>query len=256
MAVAHGVGDGVGVQHHPPVHVAGRPAHGLDERRGRAQESLLVGVEDGHQGHLGQVEALAEEVDAHQHVEAPEPQVAQELDAGDGVHVGVEVPHPDPQLGEVVGEVLGHLLGEGGDQHPVAVGRRVASIRSRRSSICPVVGRMTTSGSTSPVGRMTCSTTWRCARAPRARAWPTGGSTWPIRSMNSSNRRGRLSRAEGRRNPCSTRVSLRDRSPSNWPWSWGTATWLSSTTIRKSLGKKSSRVKGASPGARPSRWRL
>ena len=43
--------------------------------------------------------------------------------------------------------------------------------------------------------------------------------------MTSSNRSGRLSAAEGSRKPCSTRVSLRLRSPMNWPWSWGTATW-------------------------------
>ncbi len=34
-------------------------------------------------------------------------------------------------------------------------------MRSMRSSICPVVGWITTSGSTRPVGRMTWSTTWR-----------------------------------------------------------------------------------------------
>jgi hypothetical protein len=85
---------------------------------------LLVGVEDGHQGHFGQVQALPEQVDAHQHVEGAEPQLAQDLDPGHGVHVGVEVLDPDPLLGQVVGEVLGHLLGQGGDQHPVAVGHR------------------------------------------------------------------------------------------------------------------------------------
>ena len=161
MAVAHGVGDGVGVQHHPPVDVARRPPHGLDQGRRRAQEARLVGVEDGHQLDLGEVEALAEEVDPDQHVVLPQPQVAQELDAGDGVHVGVEVPDPHTQLDQVVGQVLGHLLGQGGDERP---GRR-ARPRSRRSApggrrSGPVVGWITTSGSTRPVGRMTCSTTW------------------------------------------------------------------------------------------------
>ena len=35
------------------------------------------------------------------------------------------------------------------------------------------------------------------------------------------------------------RICLRLRSPSYWPWSWGTATWDSSMTTRKSSGKKS-----------------
>ena len=46
-----------------------------------AQEALLVGVEDGDQRHLGQVEALAQQVDADQHVELAQAQVAHDLDA-------------------------------------------------------------------------------------------------------------------------------------------------------------------------------
>ena len=114
----------VGVHDHLAVDVAGGPADGLDERGLAAQEALLVGVEDGHQRHLGQVEALAQEVDADQHVELAEPQVAQDLDALDGVDLAVQVADPDAELEQVVGEVLGHLLGERGDQHPVARRRR------------------------------------------------------------------------------------------------------------------------------------
>ena len=116
----HGVGDLVGVHDHLAVDVAGRPADGLDQRRLAAEEALLVGVEDGHQRHLGQVEALPQQVDADQHVELAEPQVTQDLDALDGVDLAVEVADPHAQLQQVVGEVLGHLLGQGGDQDPVA----------------------------------------------------------------------------------------------------------------------------------------
>ena len=88
-----------------------------------AQEALLVGVEDRHQRHLGQVEALAEQVDADQHVELAQAQLAQDLDAPQRVDLGVQVAHPDAELEQVVGEVLGHLLGQRGDQHPlVALG--------------------------------------------------------------------------------------------------------------------------------------
>jgi hypothetical protein len=114
-----------------------------------------------HQRHLGQVEALSQQVDADQHVELAEPQVAQDLDALDGVDLGVQVAHPDPELEQVVGEVLGHLLGQRGDQHPVTA-RPLALISLERSSIWPLVGLTTTSGSTRPVGRTICSTT--CVR--------------------------------------------------------------------------------------------
>jgi len=118
--LAHGVGDGVGVEHHGAVDVAGGPAHGLDQGGGRAEEALLVGIEDGHQGHLGQVEPLPEQVDPDQDVDGAEPELAQDLDPGDGVDVGVQVLHSDAGISQVVGQVLGHLLGQGGDQHPAA----------------------------------------------------------------------------------------------------------------------------------------
>ena len=92
----------------------------------RAEEALLVGVEDGHQRHLGQVEALPQQVDADEHVELAEPEVAEDLDALDRVDVGVEVPDPQALLEQVVGEVLGHLLGERGDEHPLVVLRAAA----------------------------------------------------------------------------------------------------------------------------------
>ena len=117
----HGVGHLVGVHDHLAVDVAGRPADGLDQRGLAAQEALLVGVEDGHQRHLGQVEPLPQQVDADQHVELAEAQVAEDLDALDGVDVGVQVADPQAHLEQVVGQVLGHLLGQGGDQHPVAL---------------------------------------------------------------------------------------------------------------------------------------
>ncbi len=120
----------------------------------------------------------------------------------------------------------------------------VASMRTRRSSIWPVVGRMSTSGSTSPVGRMTCSAMLVLCSNSNGPGVAESMMVWPVLATNSSKRNGRLSRAEGKRNPCSTSVSLRDRSPAYWPCSWGTATWLSSSTTRKSFGKKSSRVYG------------
>ena len=119
--VLHRVRHPVGVHDHLAVDVAGRPTHGLDEARLRAQEALLVGVQDGDQRHLGQVEPLPQQVDADEDVELAEPQGAQDLDALDGVDVAVQVAHPQPLLEQVVGQVLGHLLGERGDEHAVAL---------------------------------------------------------------------------------------------------------------------------------------
>ena len=74
----HRLGHLVGVQDHLGVHVAGRPADRLDQRRLAPQEAFLVGVEDADQRHLRQVEPLAQQVHADQHVERPFAQLAED----------------------------------------------------------------------------------------------------------------------------------------------------------------------------------
>ena len=148
------------------------------------------------------------------------------------------------------------------------------------SSICPFNGRMVIFGSSSPVGRIICSTIRGVERlvgsnfstgsvdglgatrmslgevnkiplnpsgafSPDLAARRTGiyvllsarqftssngpgvaeaYTIWFCLSINSWNFKGLLSRALGRRNPCSTRIFLRLRSPSYMPPSCGTAT--------------------------------
>jgi DNA-binding FrmR family transcriptional regulator len=124
----------------------------------RCGGTLLVGVEDRDERHLGQVEALAEQVDADQHVVDALAQLGQQLDAAQRVDVGVQVAHAHPVLAEEVGELLGHLLRQRRDEHAL-VALDPHRISSSRSSIWPFDGFTTISGSTRPVGRMICSTT-------------------------------------------------------------------------------------------------
>jgi hypothetical protein len=58
-----------------------------------AQEALLVGIEDRNQRDLGHVQSFAQQVDADQHVELAQAQVADDLDALDRLDVRVQVAH-------------------------------------------------------------------------------------------------------------------------------------------------------------------
>ncbi len=60
------------------------------------------------------------------HVEGAEAQIAEDLDALDGVDVGVHVADADALLVQVFGEVLGHALGQHRDQRAVAGAAAVA----------------------------------------------------------------------------------------------------------------------------------
>ena len=114
--LAHRVGVLVGVHQHRAADVARRAPDRLDQRGLPAQEALLVGVEDRHQRDLGEVEPLAQQVDADEHVVLAQPQLADDLDPLERVDLGVQVADLEAHLEQVVREVLAHLLGERGDQ--------------------------------------------------------------------------------------------------------------------------------------------
>src|SRR2546430_5058227 len=96
-----------------------RAADRLDERTLRAEVALLVGVEDGDQRHLRQVEALAQQVDADQHVESSLAQLAEDLHALDGVQLGVQPLAAQPRLAEVARQILRLPLGQRRDERPL-----------------------------------------------------------------------------------------------------------------------------------------
>ena len=136
---------------------AARPIVWMSERAERRKPSLSASrIAD--QRHLRQVEPLAQQVDADQHVEQPLAEIADDLDALDRLDVRVDVAHLDADVLIVVGQILGHLLGERRHQHALAGGgtgadlvEQIVDLLARRPHLDP--------GSMSPVGRMSCSTT-------------------------------------------------------------------------------------------------
>ena len=113
----HRAGDGVGIHDHAAVDIAGGTTGRLYQRAATAKEALLVGIEDGHQRHLGQVEALAQQVDTHQHVVVATAQLFQDLHAVQRGHVAVDIGRLHVVVEEKLRQLLGHALGEGGHQH-------------------------------------------------------------------------------------------------------------------------------------------
>src|ERR1041384_3546424 len=77
----HRAGDAVGIEHHLAVDIARGAADGLDQRGLAAQKTFLVGIEDRHQRAFGNVEALAQQVDANKRVERAKTEIPDDLDA-------------------------------------------------------------------------------------------------------------------------------------------------------------------------------
>ena len=64
----HRSGDSVGIHNHLAVEVTRGTASRLGERAVAPQKALFVGIDDGNERHFGQVETLAQQVHANQHI--------------------------------------------------------------------------------------------------------------------------------------------------------------------------------------------
>ena len=117
----HGVGYPVGIQNRSAFQVTRSAAYGLDQRALRAQKTFLVRVQNRHQRDLGNIQPLAQQIDANQHIKRAQAQVAQDLHPLHCVHVAVQVAHLDAVFAQVIGELLGHALGQGGDEHSLGL---------------------------------------------------------------------------------------------------------------------------------------
>ena len=118
----------VGVKNDLAVDVAGGAAGRLDEAGGAAQIALLVGVQNGHQRDFGQVQPLAQEIDADQDVEIALAQGAQDFDPFDGVNLAVQIADVDAQVAQIIGQFLGRFFGQGRDQRALLFGGALANL--------------------------------------------------------------------------------------------------------------------------------
>ena len=118
----HGGRHRIGVHDDHTLGVAGGPAHGLDQAGLTAEEALLIRVQNGNQTHLRDIQALTQQVNAHQHVKLAQAQIPDDLHALNGADVMVHIPAADAGIGEVIGQIFRHFLGQGGHQAALALG--------------------------------------------------------------------------------------------------------------------------------------
>src|SRR5208337_29247 len=108
------------IEYYFSVHVPRRSPDDLDQAPCVPEESFLVRVENADKPDLGDIKALAQEVDPHQHVEFAEPELADDLGAFQRLDLRVEVAGADTPVCEVLGKFLGKFFGERGHQYTVA----------------------------------------------------------------------------------------------------------------------------------------
>ena len=87
----HGDGDGISIHDDLAVDVTCSTASRLCQTAMATKESLFIRIEDGHQRHFWQVEALAQQVHAHQHIVSAVAQVLENFYTVQCCHLAVDV---------------------------------------------------------------------------------------------------------------------------------------------------------------------
>ena len=100
----------IGVQDHPPIHIARRPADRLHQRCLGPQEPLLVGIQNRHQRAFGNIQPFAQQINPYQHIIHAKPQIADNLDPLQRIHIRMQVAHLHALLGEIFGQILRHAF--------------------------------------------------------------------------------------------------------------------------------------------------
>ena len=123
------------------MEVAGGAADGLDERAGGTQKAFFVGVENGDERNLGQIEAFAQQVDADQHIVFAFAQIAQQAHALQRLNFRMHIAAAHADFCVIAGQIFCHAFGQRGDQDALAFlgaladfGEQVINLTAYRSN--------------------------------------------------------------------------------------------------------------------------
>ena len=112
----------VGIHDHAALSVSGGASDRLDQAGRTAEEALLVGVQNGDQRDLGQIQTLAQQIDADQNVKLRHAQVADDLHPLQRPDIRVHIADADAVFLQKGGQILCHLFGQGGDEDALLPG--------------------------------------------------------------------------------------------------------------------------------------
>src|SRR4029077_8949366 len=101
--------------------VARTAADGLNQSGSAAEVTLFIRVENGHQRNFRQIQALAQEIDANQHVEDATAEIAQNADALERLDFRMQIAAAHADFAEIFGEIFRHAFGERSDQDALAL---------------------------------------------------------------------------------------------------------------------------------------
>ena len=115
--ILHRFRDTVRVHDDVAMLISGCTADDLDHRSFRAQEALLIRIEDSHERDLRHIETLTQKIDADQHIENARTQVTDDLRALDGRDVRVQIAYLHARFRQEIGEIFRHFLRECRDEN-------------------------------------------------------------------------------------------------------------------------------------------
>ena len=124
------------------MNIPRRTPDGLNQRALRTQKALFIRIQNRHQRHLWNIQALTQQVNPHQHVKFAQTQIANDFHPLHGVNIRMQIAHFHPVVIQIISQILRHALGQRGDQHTLAqanananLAQYVVNLRTRRTHL-------------------------------------------------------------------------------------------------------------------------
>ena len=108
----HRRGNGVGIHDNLAVRVSRRASYRLYQRCFGAQEALLVGIKNYDERNLRNIQSLAQQVYAYEHIKLTEAQIADNFHSFYRINIVVHIAHFYAEVFEIIRQIFRHLLCE------------------------------------------------------------------------------------------------------------------------------------------------
>ena len=112
-----------------PFRITRCTADRLDQRSRRTQEAFLVRIQDCDQRHFRDVQTLAQQVDADQHIKHIQTQITDDLGTLQRIDIRMQIFHADTDVMQIIRQILRHTLGQRGDHHLILLCRFLFDLR-------------------------------------------------------------------------------------------------------------------------------
>ena len=113
----HAIRHPIGIEDHLTVHITCCTTCCLCQRAMRAQEPLLIGIQNSNQRNFRQIQTLAQQIDANQHIKDTQAQIPNDFHALYRFDIMMQISHTNARVFQIIGQIFCHFDRQRCDQY-------------------------------------------------------------------------------------------------------------------------------------------